>query len=124
MSFFELPIIPNNKNLIAIIDVNFSKNQEVPVIINKTLMIYLKNIKKEIDYRQIEWDKYKKYTNPYEYIHTCYDSNRVPISKYKPLSRAFYKMIELINMFDIFHDFQVVVIVRLMEISSKNGPEA
>ena len=73
--------------------------------INKHLAESLKESKEQISDNVQLWDAFKKVTNPYEYIHTCYDSNRVPISKYKPLSRAFYKMIELINMFDIFHDF-------------------
>ncbi len=101
MSFFELPIIPNNKNIVSIIDIDFSDRQDVPVVINKTLMIYLKNIKKEIDYRQLEWDKYKKYTNPYEYIHTLVPNSKQSVCKLKPLSRSFYKMIEIMGLLEL-----------------------
>tara|TARA_B100000902_G_C27305765_1_gene915378 strand:+ start:156 stop:1346 length:1191 start_codon:yes stop_codon:yes gene_type:complete len=101
MSFFELPIIPYNKNIISTIDIKFSQNNNVPVVINKTLMVYLKNVKKEIDSRQIEWDKYKKYTNPYEYIHTLVPNSKQAICKLKPLSRSFYKMIEIFGLLEI-----------------------
>ena len=47
----------------------------------------------------------KKYTNPYEFIHTIIPSCKNSISKYKPLSRSFYKMIEMSNMLHIFDDF-------------------
>jgi len=42
----------------------------------------------------------KKYTNPYEFIHTQYD-NKLYISKLKPLSRAYYKMVEILKTFYI-----------------------
>lgn len=41
----------------------------------------------------------KKYTNPYEYIYS--NHSRTSISKYKPISRAYYKMIEIINTFHL-----------------------
>ena len=99
MSFFELPIIPNNEDIISIIDIKYS--DKVQIVINKTLMTYLKNIKKEIDNRQTEWDKYKKYTNPYEYIHTLVPNSKQSICKLKPLSRSFYKMIEIFGLLEI-----------------------
>ena len=42
MSFFELPNITINTDIISIIEPNFSNNSSV--VINKTLMRYLKNI--------------------------------------------------------------------------------
>lgn len=97
MTYFSLPEIPNyNKDIYGFINPlyksldNFNK-----IVMNKTLAAYLLNIKSEIDTKQNEWDKYKKYINPYEYIHTTYPSIKSSICKLKPTSRAFYKFIEI-----------------------------
>jgi 23S rRNA U2552 (ribose-2'-O)-methylase RlmE/FtsJ len=47
----------------------------------------------------INWDIYKKYTNPFEYIHSVIPHKRTGVSKYKPLSRSYFKMVELIDEF-------------------------
>ena len=48
-----------------------------------------------IDRRQDEWDRFKKFTNPYEYIHTPVPNSKQAVCRLKPLSRSFYKMIEI-----------------------------
>jgi len=68
------------------------------------LSYYLCNIKEKINIHEKEWDIYKKYTNPYEYIHTIIPNKKKSISKYKPLSRSYFKMIEIINIFKL-NDF-------------------
>ena len=60
---------------------------------------YLNNIKKQIDENYENWDYMKRYTNPYEFIHTIIPGYKNSISKLKPLSRSFYKMIELWKLF-------------------------
>jgi len=50
------------------------------------------------DYEK-EWDIFKKHTNPYEYIHTIIPNKKKYISKCKPLSRSYFKMIEIIHTF-------------------------
>jgi len=90
-------IHPNN------LKVKFSNNNTQ--YINKTLSKYLNQIKEQIDKHSDEWDNIKKHTNPYEYIHTCYPNSKHPISKLKPLSRAFFKFIEIANIFDIFAQY-------------------
>jgi len=40
-------------------------------------------------------------TNPYEYIHTVLPHGKNAVSKLKPLSRAFYKMVEICNTLEI-----------------------
>jgi 23S rRNA U2552 (ribose-2'-O)-methylase RlmE/FtsJ len=84
-------------------------------ICSNSLSNYLYDIKERIHLYEKEWDIYKRYTNPYEYIHTPVPSsynqtdaksfsnkyrgfNR-SISKYKPLSRSYFKMIEITNFF-------------------------
>jgi 23S rRNA U2552 (ribose-2'-O)-methylase RlmE/FtsJ len=66
-----------------------------PPHINKTLYKYLSLVKEQIDARLEQWDKYKKCTNPYEYIHTIIPNTKQSISTMKPISRSFFKMIEI-----------------------------
>ena len=49
------------------------------IIINKTLHKYLNALKAQIDEREPAWDKFKKYTNPYEFIHTIVPNTRQSI---------------------------------------------
>ena len=78
--------------------------KDVPpeVIISNSLSSYLYEIKHKIDKQVKEWDVFKKYTNPYEYINTPIPFNKKCVSKHKYLSRSYFKMIEIINTFDIY----------------------
>ena len=49
-----------------------------------------------------EWDEMKKVTNPYEYIHTSVTGYKYPVSRFKPISRSFYKMIEIVKQCKLF----------------------
>lgn len=98
MSFFQLTQLYYNNNFIENLNPTFLTSDCSdcpPLIINKSLCKYIAFIKEQIDTRQNEWDKYKKYTNMYEYIHTIIPNTKVAVSTYKPLSRSFYKMIEI-----------------------------
>ena len=66
-----------------------------------SLSKYLTNMKEKIHTYGSEWDHYKKYTNPYEFIHTIVPYKHKSISKYKPLSRSYFKMIEILNLLKI-----------------------
>jgi len=61
-------------------------------------------MKEKIDNKEKDWDIFKKYTNPYEYIHTQLSFKKRAISKYKPLSRSYFKMIEIVKAFDLTFD--------------------
>ena len=74
------------------------------IMINKTLFCYLKNVKTKIDKCQHEWDKYKKYTNPHEYIHSIIPNTKQSVCSLKPLSRSFYKMIEISTLLNIHNE--------------------
>ena len=100
MSYFLLPTIhykikPNN------IKIKF--DEKIEIKINKTLAEYLKRVKEQISSINIvtQWDNIKKYTNPYEYIHTPVPSYKFSVSRLKPLSRSFFKMIEIYNTFKL-----------------------
>ena len=101
MSSYLLPPIIYINDLYKHITDGVKPIQYTPVSINQTLQKYLKNIKSQIDECELVWDKYKKYTNPYEFIHSIVPNSRSAICKYKPLSRSFFKMIELCHMLNI-----------------------
>jgi 23S rRNA U2552 (ribose-2'-O)-methylase RlmE/FtsJ len=74
------------------------------IYISQSLHHYLSGIKQQIDKYNDCWDNYKKITNPYEYIHTHVSEYNISICKYKPLSRSFFKMIEIIDIFGLLHE--------------------
>ena len=55
------------------------------------------------DINSNQWDEVKKITNPYEFIHTFNSKKKTidsrSIALYRPLSRSFFKMIEIISEF-------------------------
>lgn len=79
--------------------INFTNEKNSNYLINHSLREYLKNIKEEIGKYEDKWDIYKKYTNKYEYINTNINSNNIKTSvcSYKPISRSYFKMIEILN---------------------------
>lgn len=103
MSYFLLPTIPFNNNTQGFIKPIYGDDSN-NIVINKTLSKYLYRIKGEIDTKQSEWDKYKKYTNPYEYIHTIIPGSKYSVCKTKPLSRSYFKMIEICKSLKLFDE--------------------
>jgi len=104
MSFYQMPSMNNIKYIYENIFASYSKVDTSKIIVNKTLHKYLNNIKKDIESNPNEWDKYKKYTNIYEFIHTVIPDTKNAVSTLKPLSRSFYKMAEICNLLKIFQD--------------------
>ena len=102
MSYFLLPQI-NHIIETDIIKLTYGENK---IKISKSLSTYLNSMKTQIDNYATNWDIYKKYTNTYEYIHTVIPYTKHAVCKLKPLSRSFYKLIELYNLlnFDFCSD--------------------
>ena len=102
MAMFLLPKIQSNmyKNIQINIQ-DFDKDTHSLPIISNSLSFYLNDIKKQICEYEYDWNIFKKYTNPFEFIHTIIPNKKYCISKYKPISRAYFKMIELIQTFNI-----------------------
>jgi len=97
MTFFLLPRSYNVHN-----NIDFKDSETIPSsVISQSLSYYLYNIKEKITSKEKQWDIYKKYTNPYEYIHKIVPLKKKSVSKHKPLSRSYFKMIEIINTFHI-----------------------
>ena len=90
MNYYSLPSFSSilNINNIQVI------KGESKIIISKSLSDFLFKIKEDIKNYKL-WDLYKKYSNPYEFIHSSININTVNVSKLKPLSRSFYKLIEI-----------------------------
>ena len=100
MIHFQLP--KNSPLLYKYIQCVFSETEEKPQsFISNSLSYYLNDIKKRIDSRENEWDTMKRYTNPCEYIHTQIPNKKKSIAKKKPLSRSYFKMIELVYFFKL-----------------------
>ena len=96
MTYFILPQIeydirPSNLKLLC------KKITEDNGKLTISLKKYLNKIKGLIDKHISQWDNTKKYTNPYEFIHTNVPNTKNSISKIKPISRAFFKLIEIYN---------------------------
>ena len=100
MSYFLLPEIHNNINYIY-----FQSCENNNATVSVTLNSYLNKVKRQIDENYDTWDHMKRYTNPYEFIHTIVPNTKSSVSKMKPLSRSFYKMVEIVNMFNLFKDY-------------------
>lgn len=104
MLFFLLPRL--NPNLYTYININISTTEQVPTpCISNSLSFFLTDIKKQISNYENKWNIYKSFINPYEYIHCIIPNKKKCISKYRPISRSYFKMIEICNFFDIHLQF-------------------
>jgi 23S rRNA U2552 (ribose-2'-O)-methylase RlmE/FtsJ len=96
MIYFLIP----KTHLFTYTKLNYQESHSEPcVFISPSLSYYLSNIKEKINVHEKDWDIYKKYTNPYEYIHTLIPNKKKSVSKNKPLSRSYFKMIEILHIF-------------------------
>jgi 23S rRNA U2552 (ribose-2'-O)-methylase RlmE/FtsJ len=96
-------LIPKITTHIKCDDIGIDKTDKTDnnIFISETLHCYLTTIKNQIDGYVENWDTYKKYTNTYEYIHTLVPEKKTSVSRLKPLSRSYYKFIEICKIFDI-----------------------
>jgi len=97
MAYYIIPRTHLNYN-----DIEYTETESNPPnIILQSLSSHLYTNKERIATNEAQWDIYKKYTNPFEYIHTPVPAKKRPVSKYKPLSRSYFKMVEIIKTFQI-----------------------
>ena len=101
MRYFK---IQNNNTIININDIEVSTDYD-SLDMCPSLVSYLTKSKNKINDLIDQWDNFKKYTNTYEFIHTQIPSCKFSISKYKPLSRSYFKMIEILNFFNLIKKF-------------------
>lgn len=76
------------------------ESQQVKYI-NKVEFCKLQGLKNKI-FNSHNWDKHKKFSNDYELIHIPNKRNRTDsVALYQPLSRSYFKMIEIIQDFNL-----------------------
>ena len=101
MSIFLLPKISYE---IKDEDIKFKMVESTPgPFISNSLYEMLSKTKLQIEPIENNWDNYKKLTNPYEFIHTVVPGCKTQVSRMKPLSRSFYKMVEICTQFNLCH---------------------
>jgi len=99
MSIFLLPNIAYD---IQDEDIEFKMIHSTPdAFISNSLCEMLSRTKLQIEPIENSWDNYKKLTNPYEFIHTVVPGCKTQVSRMRPLSRSFYKMIEICTQFNL-----------------------
>jgi len=111
----QIEINIKNKNLKLIIDNNNNNNNKSRNTDRYSLKKYLCKIKSLIDKHIKEWDISKKYTNIYEFIHTVIPNQKLSVSKFKPISRAFFKLIEIYNTHNILINNEPIKTFHLAE---------
>ena len=117
MTYINLPNL-NNLNLDFNIIYKYDNTHNIDkkdIFLCNSLHNYLLSLKQSIDEYYEYWDIMKKITNPYEYIHTIVPNHKCSLCKYKPLSRSFFKMIEMINTFDFLTDRNPIQSFHLAE---------
>jgi 23S rRNA U2552 (ribose-2'-O)-methylase RlmE/FtsJ len=102
MTYYLLP--SSQLSLFNHVDINFNDNIS-DIYLSHSLSKYLNNIKEKITNNELGWDNVKRYTNPYEFIHTIIPEKRKCISKYKPLSRSYFKMVEMTHLFKLLEKY-------------------
>ena len=104
MSYIGIPSFDYQVLNFDIILKHDKNRQYNDIYVSQSLHHYLSNIKEQINKYNEYWDNYKKITNPYEYIHSHVSEYNISICKYKPLSRSFFKMIEIIDVFGLLNE--------------------
>ena len=116
MAYINIPAFNNNEIKFCLkFKDRDNDNDNSDIFISESLYIYLTTIKQKINSYNKHWDFYKKITNPYEYIHTILPGLKFSICKYKPLSRSFFKMIEIVNTFYFLNEKSSINCFHLAE---------
>jgi len=115
-NYFLLPqvdIFINHSGDYTPIELSVTHNDNTNLVyLSSSIYAHLCDIKHQIEKYQDTWDNIKKFTNPYEYIHSNISGNKTNISKLRPLSRSFYKMIEIIKNNNILSRYQHTIVQR------------
>jgi 23S rRNA U2552 (ribose-2'-O)-methylase RlmE/FtsJ len=86
----------NNKNW------RVSHNNNIPsILLSHSLEYFLRLNKAEMEHNTEMWDICKRFTNPYEYIHTNVSQHRLNVSALSPVSRSFYKLVEMLQYYRV-----------------------
>ena len=116
MIFVLLPSI-HKINIFDKLKITNSSEKPLPFMLY-SLNYYLTEIKGKISECGEDWNTNKKYTNPYEYIYTS--NIKTSVCKYKPISRAYFKMIEIMNTFN-FPSFDSNAPIKMFALAEGPG---
>lgn len=111
-------LLPDCNHILKSVNIKLKfkvKDEETDVFLSKSIHKYLNNTKELIDQNYKKWDNIKKYTNPYEFIHSCLPHMNYSIAKVKPVSRAFFKLIEIYKHFNILNNYNSLKSFHLAE---------
>ena len=112
MTYYQLP----RTNIYSFKYIDCIEKESLPETkISFSLSEFLYEIKKKIETIEKDWDIFKKYTNPYEYIHTHLPYKKKCVASYSPLSRSYFKMIELLKTFRLEMDSKPIRSFHLAE---------
>ena len=108
----------NNSILLKNIDKNEITNN-LSLIILESHYVFKKFFQDLIKHKNYienyyeEWNRLKKYVNPYELIYS--PNNKDTISKYRPVSRSFFKLREIIIRFNLLDKKEGKIIANIAE---------
>ena len=71
------------------------------VCVSESLKKFLDDTKEHIEIDVSLWDTFKRYTNPYEYVHTVIPGSKTSVCKLQTVSRAFFKFNEILIDFNL-----------------------
>jgi len=94
------------------LEIQLTHSNDLHVYVSSSIYAHLCDIKHQIEQYQDTWDNIKKFTNPYEYIHSNVSGNKTNISKLRPLSRSFYKMIEIMKNNNLLSQYRNTYITK------------
>ena len=104
MTDIDISGIPTNINVNDEIGVEMCPVDELKPLISHTFVAYLQDMKSRIDSVPDEWDHFKKYTNVYEFIHTQHPKTKMSVCPLTPLSRSFFKIVEICRQFKLLDE--------------------
>jgi len=116
MSQYFLPVAIKNNIKIEINEVDKHVVFLTPYLSNQ--LIYNKT---KIENFINKWEYMKKITNPYEYIHTNIPNTKNALCMYKPLSRSYFKMIEMINVSNLFSGTDYIMGINSFHLAEGPG---
>ena len=119
--FVNLPYICSIDLKKLIIKYHDRADEENIILLSKALYLQLGQIKSKIETDLAGWERYKKVTNPYEYINTVVPHMKQPICSLKPLSRSFYKMIELCHATQLLAPWQQLPSIQTFHLAEGPG---
>jgi 23S rRNA U2552 (ribose-2'-O)-methylase RlmE/FtsJ len=104
MSYFTLPIETTNDFFYKNLKLSETLQKKRKISVGLSQIIAKSKMEIEKDLKQ--WEIMKKYTNPYEFIHTNVPGTKAALCNYRPISRSYYKMIEILKLTYIFDNMK------------------